>query len=156
MKQYFLKLYRYNAWANTRVIGCLERQAVNDEKILTVFSHLLSAQLIWLHRIQSLPPAPVELWKKYDLGQLRQLVNDGSQRWLTFIEETENFNRVLKYHNYTGDYFENNVEHIMMHLVNHGTYHRGQVALLLRQKGYEPVNTDFITYDRVQSGQLKD
>ena len=156
MKEYFLKLYRYNAWANNRVIGCLERQAVADEKILTLFSHVLSAQLIWLHRIQSLPPAPVELWKKYDLKQLREMVTEGSQRWLAFIEEAENFNRILKYHNYTGDYFENNVEHIMMHLVNHGTYHRGQVALLLRQKGYEPVNTDFITYDRVQSGQLKE
>jgi uncharacterized damage-inducible protein DinB len=44
----------------------------------------------------------------------------------------------------------------MAHLVNHGTYHRGQVAVLLREKGYDPVNTDFITYDRVLRGQLKD
>jgi uncharacterized damage-inducible protein DinB len=55
-----------------------------------------------------------------------------------------------------GKYFENNVQQIMIHLVNHGTYHRGQVAMLLRQKGFEPVNTDYITYDRVISGQLKE
>ncbi|HMR56073.1 MAG TPA: DinB family protein, partial [Cyclobacteriaceae bacterium] len=64
--------------------------------------------------------------------------------------------RVLKYKNYVGDYYETNVEQIMIHLVNHGSYHRGQVAMLLRQKGYEPVNTDYITYDRVLTGQLKD
>ena len=44
----------------------------------------------------------------------------------------------------------------MIHLVNHSSYHRAQIALLLRQKGYEPINTDFITYDRVLRGQLKD
>ena len=156
MKEYFLKLYQYNAWANRRVIGCLERQAVNDEKILSLFSHLLSAQFIWLNRIKGLPTTPFPLWKVYELHELKSMVDDSAKNWLTFIRETGSFDRILKYNNYTGDYYENNVEHIMMHLVNHGTYHRGQIALLLRQKGFEPVNTDFITYDRVQLGQLKD
>ncbi|MFM8742635.1 MAG: DinB family protein [Cytophagales bacterium] len=44
----------------------------------------------------------------------------------------------------------------MIHLVNHGSYHRGQVAMLLRERGYEPFNTDLITYDRVLLGQWKD
>jgi uncharacterized damage-inducible protein DinB len=45
---------------------------------------------------------------------------------------------------------------IMIHQVNHATYHRAQVAMLMRQQGYQPVNTDFITWDRVRTGQLKD
>jgi len=155
MKSYFLKLYEYNAWANRRVLRALKSQQVEDEKILTIFSHLLSAQFLWLHRIKGLAPAPYELWKQYDLSKLSQMVEESATAWLAYISETESFDRILKYHNYTGDYFENNVEHIMMHLVNHGTYHRGQVALLLRQRGFEPVNTDFITYDRIISGQLK-
>jgi uncharacterized damage-inducible protein DinB len=44
----------------------------------------------------------------------------------------------------------------MIHLVNHSSYHRAQIAMLLRQKGFEPINTDFITYDRVITGQLKE
>lgn len=156
MKEYFLKLYQYNAWANRRVIGCLERQSVNHEKILMLLSHLVAAQYLWLHRIKGLPPPPVELWKKYELEQLKTMVEDTAQLWITFVEETDHFDRILKYRNYTGDYFENNVEHIMMHLVNHGTYHRGQIALLLRQNGFVPVNTDFITFDRIRLGQLKD
>lgn len=155
MKQFFLQWYKYNAWANRRVIGCLEQQAVTDEKILTVFGHLLAANFIWLNRIQNLPKSEYKLWGNYDLNTLRQMVEEADQRWMNFLEQTENFDRVLKYNNYVGDYFENNVQQIMIHLVNHGTYHRGQVAMLLRQKGFEPVNTDFITYDRVLSGQLK-
>jgi uncharacterized damage-inducible protein DinB len=156
MKEYFLKLYRYNEWANRRVLKGLEQQHVSIEKILSVFSHQLAANFLWLHRIKGLPAPDVELWKTYSPERLRQMVDDGSKQWLEFIETTDNFNRVLKYKNYVGDYYENNVEHIMMHLVNHGSYHRGQVALLLRQNGFEPINTDFITYDRVITGQWKE
>lgn len=156
MKTYFSKLYQYNAWANQRVLSCLERQRVDHEKTLTLFSHLVSAQFIWLNRIKGLPPSSVELWKRYELAELKVMIEESAKNWLAYIDETESFDRILQYRNYTGDYYENNVEYIMMHLVNHGTYHRGQIALLLRQNGYEPINTDFITYDRIRSGQLKD
>ena len=156
MKEFFIKWYHYNAWANRRVITCLEQQNVLDEKILSVFGHLMAANFIWLNRIKDLPKSKYELWGKYNLEELRNMVEEAGQLWESFINENENFDRLMKYHNYVGDYFENNVQQIMIHLVNHGTYHRGQVAMLLRQKGFDPVNTDFITYDRVISGQLKD
>lgn len=156
MKEYFQKLYQYNKWANDRVMGALEKQSVNDEKILSLMSHLLSAQFLWLHRIKDLPPPDLQLWKTYPLVRLREMATNGSRQWLEFIASTENFNRVLKYKNYVGDYYENNVEHIMIHLVNHGTYHRGQIALLMRQGGFEPINTDFITYDRVVTKQWQE
>lgn len=156
MKEYFLKLYRYNEWANRRVLGAIERQHVTHEKTLSIFSHQLVANFLWLHRIKGLPAPALELWKTYPVERLHQMVDDASKQWLEYIESTDNFNRILKYENYVGDYYENNVEHIMMHLVNHGSYHRGQVALLLRQNGYEPINTDFITYDRVITKQWKE
>jgi uncharacterized damage-inducible protein DinB len=156
MKEYFTKLYRFNEWANVRVIGCLKTQAVGDEKILSVMGHVLAAQFLWLHRIEGLPAPDVKLWGNYTLETLERMAAEINQRWIDFVANTENFNRMLSYKNYTGDAFTNNVEHIMMHLVNHCSYHRGQVAMLLRQKGFEPVNTDFITYDRVVTGQWKD
>jgi uncharacterized damage-inducible protein DinB len=156
MKDYFLKMYSFNAWANSKIIAGMVRQNVQDEKILGIFGHLVSAQFIWLNRIKGLPKSSYELWGKYDLNQLQLMVDSASEEWLNFIQAHEEFNRVLKYTNYVGDYYENNVQDIMIHLVNHGSYHRGQVALLLREKGFEPVNTDLITYDRVLLGQLKD
>lgn len=114
----------------------------------------MAAQLLWLHRILDLPAPDVELWKRYPLERLKEMSEEASTRWLQFIHEHDNFNRQLRYNNYVGLAFENNVEHIMIHTVNHATYHRGQVALLMRERGYEPVNTDFITYDRVITGQL--
>ncbi len=154
MKHYFLKLYQYNLWCNQRVLAALKRQNVSDEKILAVLGHVVAAQYLWLHRIQGLPAPPVKLWGTYSLDQLEKMAAEIGKRWVDFIESTDDFNRELVYKNYTNDPYKNNVEQIMIHLVNHSSYHRGQIAMLLRQKGFEPVNTDYITYDRVISGQI--
>lgn len=156
MKKYFLKLYQYNAWSNKRVLGTLQRQHVNDPKILSLMGHIVAAQFLWLHRIKGLPPPDVKLWGEYSLDQLLKLAEKAGQEWLDFVESTDNFDRQLTYTNYVGEPYTNNVEMIMVHLVNHSSYHRAQVAMLLRQKGFEPINTDFITYDRVITGQLKE
>lgn len=156
MKKYFLKLYRYNAWATQRVIGTLLRQKVNDQKILSLLGHVVAAQFLWLHRIKGLPAPDVKLWGDYTLDQLVKMAEDASRQWLEFVESTDNFDRELTYKNYVNEPYTNNVENIMIHLVNHSSYHRAQIAMLLRQKGFEPINTDFITYDRVITGQLKD
>lgn len=156
MKKYFLKLYQYNEWANNRVIDALNRQQVNNEKVLSLMGHIVAAQFLWFHRINALPPAEVKLWGNYKLADLNEMVVKANQMWLEFVEREDSFDRELTYTNYVGDPYVNNVESIMIHLVNHCSYHRAQIALLLRQNGLEPINTDFITYDRVLRGQWKD
>jgi len=44
MKRYFLKLYQYNAWANQRVLVCLEKQRVTHEKIISLMGHIAAAE----------------------------------------------------------------------------------------------------------------
>ncbi len=156
MKEYFLKLYLYNAWADSRVLDSIERQNVTDTKILRIFGHLVSAQLIWYNRFMGLPKHRLNLWADYSIDELKSIVAEAAHSWQSFIKTEETFDRVLKYNNFVGDYYETNIRDLMAHIVNHGTYHRGQVAVLLRERGYEPVNTDFVTYDRIISGQLKE
>src|SRR5882757_6171415 len=109
MKEYFLKLYQYNAWADRRVIECLERQQVGDVKILRIFGHLVSAQLIWYNRFKGLPKSPHPLWADRLLAELRSISEEASRSWLNFIQEENTFDRVLKYNNYVGDYYETNI-----------------------------------------------
>lgn len=155
MKKYFLKLYQFNAWANQRVFKCLIDQNVNHEKIISLMGHIAAAEMLWLHRVKGLPKPNVKLWSDYTHAELTVMLNNADKDWLDYVHGTEDFDRELNYTNYTGDPFVNNVESIMIHTVNHASYHRAQVALLLRQNGFEPINTDFITYDRVLRGQLK-
>ena len=155
MKKYFLKLYQFNSWANQRIIQCLRDQEVEHEKINSLMGHIAAAETLWLHRVAGLPKPDVKLWSTYSVDELAPMLVKADEEWLEYIQRTENFDRDLTYTNYTGDPFINNVEAIMIHTVNHASYHRGQVAMLLRQNGFEPANTDFITYDRVILGQLK-
>src|SRR5262245_559577 len=136
MKKYFLKLYQYNAWANKRVLGTLQRQEVRDEKILTLMGHVIAAQFLWLHRITGLAPPDVKLWGEYSLQQLLTLSEKAGKDWLDYVASNDSFDREMTYKNYVGELYTNNVEMIMIHLVNHSTYHRAQVAMLLRQKGF--------------------
>ena len=96
MKKYFLKLYQYNAWANSRVLGCLQKQQIDDEKILTLMGHVVAAQFLWLHRIKGLPPADVKLWDSYSLSQLTVMADEAGKKWLEFVETENNFDRELK------------------------------------------------------------
>ena len=155
MKKYFLKLYQYNDWANKRVLHAMQTQQVANEKTLTLMSHVLFAQNIWLNRIEGMSTDGIDIWKKMEIDELVSFADQIGKRWLEFVERSDSFDREMTYKNFVGLPFTNNVEQIMIHLVNHSTYHRGQVALLMRQNGFDPVNTDFITYDRVISGQLK-
>ncbi len=155
MKKYFLKLYQYNTWANHRVMQCLEAQRVNHEKVISLMGHIAAAEQLWLHRIKGLPKPEIKLWSSYSLEDLSAILDVADKKWLDYVQATENFDRELSYTNYAGAPFTNNVESIMIHTVNHASYHRAQVAMLLRQNGWAPVNTDFITYDRVLLGQLK-
>ncbi|MFN3840053.1 MAG: DinB family protein [Cyclobacteriaceae bacterium] len=156
MKAYFQKLYQYNEWANNRLLKALKGQQVADSKILEIMGHIVAAQLLWLHRVKHVPPPDVKLWGLYSLEEIIAMSALACKQWLQFVAERDTFNEELSYLNYKGEPYTNNVETIMIHLVNHSSYHRAQVALLLRQQGYEPVNTDFITYDRILRGQWKD
>ncbi len=154
MKKYFLRLFQYNAWANQRVINCLERQNISQEKILSLMGHVAAAEMLWLHRVMGSPKPAVKLWDNYSIGELESMLEKVDHQWLEYIEATEQFDRELNYANYAGDPYVNNVETIIIHTANHASYHRAQVAMLLRQNGFEPINTDFITYDRIVRGQL--
>ncbi len=82
---------------------------------------------------------PVNTWEETDV---RNHANTSS------ILEHVDLSAVLSYTNSSGRPFTNRVSDILFHIVNHSTYHRGQIALLLRQQGLEPVPTDYIFYKR--------
>ncbi|WP_414711827.1 DinB family protein [Sphingobacterium sp. UBA1498] len=46
--------------------------------------------------------------------------------------------------------FHNKVNDILLHVFNHGTYHRAQIASEMRRNGVEPINTDYITFIRLK------
>jgi uncharacterized damage-inducible protein DinB len=58
----------------------------------------------------------------------------------------------LSYLGFTGESFTRQLGDALLHLANHGTYHRGQVATLLRQLGRKATPTDYLRFIDAQKG----
>ena len=153
MKSYFVSSFRYNAWANKRVVRALVEQSVQTPAILRLAGHLFAAQLIWLHRIKGISPPDIKLWDDYTFEALQELT-PSDQGWIDHIEGEEDLSRKVSYNNMAGQPFTSNLDAIMAHVLHHGAYHRGQIALLMRREGFSPVDTDYIIWDREMTHQL--
>ena len=71
-------------------------------------------------------------------------------RYVTWAEALDPaaWDRVVAYHNTKGEPFQTPVWQIVLHVVNHASYHRGQITTLLRQLGHTPAGTDLVAYYR--------
>ena len=153
-------LYEYNAWANHRLLeACAPltpEQFTRDLKssfpsVRDTLAHIMGGEWIWYERFHgrfpsALPPAAqfpalAELrahWSSVE-SNLLQFVNALTPADLALVHEFRTFK---------GDLYQNPLWQALQHLVNHGTYHRGQVVAFLRQLGAEGVALDLIRFYR--------
>lgn len=150
MKEYFFKMLQYNEWANNQVLNALvDIEGECPEEITRLFNHIVSAQMNWLSRILD-KQIINELWKNNSIEGCITLSKESSKEWLRFVEglKDEDLSRVIVYKNTKGIQFENTIEDILIHLINHSTYHRAQIAMSFRKSGLTPPVTDYIVYRR--------
>jgi uncharacterized damage-inducible protein DinB len=161
MTTYLNTLTHYNTWANTRMLGCIaaagetRNLVVQKSSFATIRQtvlHILDAQVIWLSRLNGI--SPVEWPGKNFSGtaeQVCKLLIENSNEYRSFSGNltTADTGRLITYHNLKGVQFQNTVSQVITHVMNHGTFHRGQLITLLRGAGSsELVATDMIAFYR--------
>lgn len=140
------EMINYTRVADERMLSIFEHNKIVPAKAITLFSHMLNAQHIWANRIlEKLPIYAV--WEEHSLASLRSIADD-NKRLLTFILETIDLQKEIAYGNSGGRTYVNVVQDILFHVVNHSTYHRGQIASLLKAEAIAPPVTDFIILKR--------
>lgn len=152
MKTHFTTLYQYNYWANQRLFEALAQTGNVPDELLRLASHIVEAQEIWLQRIVPVDNPINSVWDTLPLQELTRRAAINSDLWLQFIDSTNDntdWNKPIIYTNTKGDAFSNPLQYIMTHVVNHASYHRGQINMRLRQMGFTPSTTDFIAYARL-------
>ena len=133
--------FRYDLWANLKWLSVLDRFA-DRPRAEAIFQHILGAQRIWLARSLSeeeVPALPESLAEGFPMI---------SEAWLEFlrISDPEAF---VSYTNFKGESWFNTVEQIARHVVNHGTFHRGQLRGLAQAEGWDDFeDTDLIRWMR--------
>jgi uncharacterized damage-inducible protein DinB len=158
-------LFEYDSWANERICNACEaltpEQFVGDVKssfssVRDTLGHIMGAQWIWLERFRERNPAGLPPVDKYqDLTSLRGAwapIRIDLLEYINGLSESD-VEHPFEYRSFRGDLFRDSPGPVLQHLANHGTYHRGQVTMMLRQLGAKPVGTDMIAFHRIHTGQ---
>lgn len=137
----------HDRWANGRVLALLERHP--DPEALRLLAHVLAAQRVWLLRLRG-EDATIAVWPELGVEECRALMEENASAYAGLLSglTPEGLERAVAYRNSRGEPFSTGVADVLLHVFAHGSYHRGQVALVLRRSGVDPVNTDYITFVR--------
>lgn len=121
----------------------------NLEEGWRLFTHLLAAQELWLSRMER-REATLPVWPDPDAELCHTLLRRNREGYRAFLENLDDENRECSYTNSRGVPYTSTVGEILDHLLLHGAYHRGQIALKFRSTGVDPALTDYIAFARGQ------
>lgn len=138
------KMLNYTAKADAILIA--ELNAINLSEANKLFSHVLTAQHTWAKRILNQTP-DFGVWEVQNVEDF-QAISDHNFEMVEEILQNVPLETDVTYKNVAGDEFTNRVEDILLHVCNHSTYHRAQIATMLRVAGYAPPITDYIMLKR--------
>jgi uncharacterized damage-inducible protein DinB len=152
--------FAYTRWATSRLLdsarGLSPEELVRDfgtadRSVLGTLTHVFAADRVWLARLDAEPPEAPE---GYDLerlaGEWSALLGRWQERAAGFTESS--LAERISYRDLKGNPWITPVWQIVLHVVNHGTHHRGQVAGFLRTMGKVPPTLDLIAFYRQADG----
>lgn len=154
-------LLDFNYWARDRMLAAVEaltpEQFTRDvgnsfRSVRDTLAHIIFAEWVWLSRWQGeSPTAPLSPDMFPDLATIRTMWLEqevGMRAYLDSLGE-DGLARVIDYKLLNGTPGSSVFWMMLQHVVNHGSYHRGQVTTMLRQFGAAPPqSTDLITFYR--------
>jgi uncharacterized damage-inducible protein DinB len=162
MKELFQLLSKYNTQANAQMMGVVEKltaeQLIKDVKsfygsIIGLLNHILVSDVMWLKRFRKsypdlavinpkLPDFRMEGWKDIiwpslaELKPIRTAVDEATEQACDLLTEKQ-YASVIEYKNWDGKMLQKPLWLVLIHMFNHQTHNRGQIALILDQMGVE-------------------
>ncbi|WP_036717865.1 DinB family protein [Paenibacillus sp. JCM 10914] len=169
------QLYDYHVWANERLFNHLEElpEDVFHAEVTSVFpsvsqtlAHMYLFERLYMSVLAEIPneeifpkiPGWTEEAQGKNVSEMRRLFAGAAEQFYELLRRTPDLDKAMTitHPNYgsLGTHFSD----ILRHVVNHGTYHRGNVTAMLRQQGYAGVPTDYMFYlvQRQQDSEMFD
>lgn len=156
-------MYDYHVWANNVLFNRLKEfpaEIVGQETqsafptITKTLAHIYVADAIWLDILNRMEPKEVfakgerlqEDLQSISLGEMESLFAELTGRYQTFFEQNQDLEQKMALDNPYVGVKELTLAQMVLHVVNHGSYHRGNIGTMLRQLGHTSVMTDYIVY----------
>lgn len=153
-------LYAYNRWANNRILEASAQ--LDDEEFIRnmnssfpsvgqTLAHLVEVDWVWLSRWTGSSPAEVpNSWDLSSLPKIRrqwEAIEDDRSAFLAGLSAEDVLGQV-SYKATPELEYRAPLWQLLRHVVNHSTYHRGQLTTMIRQLGREPISTDLVLFHR--------
>lgn len=153
-------LVEFNFWARDRIVDAVRQ--LDDEQytrdlrnsfssVRDTMVHLYSAEWVWLSRWDGTSPtSPIDPSTFPDLDSLMHAWREQEGRFRDYVTAVgDDTGRMIDYRLMNGTPGRSAFWQMLQHVVNHGSYHRGQITTMLRQLGAAaPKSTDLINYYR--------
>jgi uncharacterized damage-inducible protein DinB len=162
-----VEMFDYNDWANARLLGVCaslsQKQWSQDlggsyPTLLSLVAHVVGGEWIWLRRWTGESPASAPSWftdpAPSSLAEALGQVQQERRRFLGTLAE-EDLERVVPYALLDGSKGALALSTLIRHLVNHSTYHRGQIASMLRRLNVVPPATDVLVFAQQRPASLR-
>ncbi|MFP7732343.1 DinB family protein [Priestia aryabhattai] len=163
MKCQKLQFYNYHLWANQRIFSHLKGlpQDIYHKEIKNVFAsisevlgHIYATDTIWLsvmsgYKFDEIVKSGKQLrenTKDKSIEEMEVMFLKLSERFKAFFEHQDNLDQVVFCEHPNFGQLETTLFELIQHVVNHGTYHRGNITAMLRQMGHPGVMTDYVAY----------
>ena len=153
-------LIEYNYWSNHRALDACAKLSAEQftrdlgnsfPSVRDTLAHILAAEWIWHERWQGRSPQGLPPGTDFpDLATIRtrwEKVEGDIRKFVAGLDEKA-LARVQEYRLVSGAASSQPYWQMIQHMVNHGSYHRGQITMMLRILGAKPVGTDLITFYR--------
>ena len=153
------EIYGYNRWANARSLQAASTISPADfmkevggsfASLRGTLAHMYGAEWIWLQRWRGTSPRQLPFALDFpDVETIRSRWQEVEREQKQFLDSLDpgRLSEVVSYVNLKGETFAYPLGRMLQHVVNHASYHRGQITTLLRQLGATPLSTDLLLYD---------
>jgi uncharacterized damage-inducible protein DinB len=161
MKQLLQQYAAYNIWANQKLFDCINNLSddqVNREitssftSIYKTVLHMWFAEDVWWQRLKLVEQFDLSTEKfNGSFAEMQKRYSQQSAEWAAWVNNATEaqLTHVFAYQNTKREQFKQPVYEMLVHIFNHGTYHRGQLVTMFRQLGVEKIpQTDFIVFCR--------
>lgn len=165
LREHFVRLFECDARCTPLVIDALRRSRAKIEEVglasleaphehaIEIFCHMQAARRLWLSRVEDSPAdfPPDGVFPVWPLEKAETEAHEMDGLWARFLAglPADAVRRPVRYACTEGKPFVSTLSDILTHVVNHSSYHRGQIASLVAKTGVRPPVTDFIALTRV-------
>ena len=148
----------YNDWANRRALESLRVMKSGSSRGSRALSHILLVEKLWLARLrrEAIGKTPTEFFPELALSECEALMDesrDGYQAYLKTLSEDQ-LDLVGDFQTIAGGKYRASTRDVLTHVAAHSMYHRGQVAMAIREDGGEPQQSDYILFVRETSDKV--